>query len=34
MSFIFQVGLKDKRSQMLWRKTKDDEFFEEFVTWW
>ena len=31
---ILKSSLKDKRSQMLWRKTKDEEFFEEFVTWW
>ena len=31
---ILKSKLKEKRSQMLWRKTRDDEFFEEFVTWW
>ena len=31
---ILKSILKDKRSQMLWRKTKDDEFYEDFITWW
>lgn len=26
--------LQDKRAQMIWRKTKTGEFFEDFVVWW
>lgn len=31
---ILKSSFKDKRSQMLWRKTKNDEYFEDFVVWW
>lgn len=31
---ILKPSIKEKRSQMIWRKTKTDEFFEDVVVWW
>jgi len=29
-----KLSLKDKRSCLLWRKTSDGDYFEDFVVWW
>ncbi|RRO14387.1 DUF1853 family protein [Flavobacteriaceae bacterium 14752] len=31
---LLKLKLQDKRAQMIWRKTKTGEFFEDFVVWW
>lgn len=31
---ILKPSIQEKRSKMLWRKTKRDEYFEDFVVWW